>query len=277
MSDRDSILGEVADAYAGLEDPASFPDRDTVERYRASLLDRSREQAAFLASRVSVPVRALELACGNGRLLIELARRGIIADGEGTDIAGSRIAFATAWARDLGLDQLSFAAEDLLKAPPRAAERDLALCITGALGYFEPAEPGLGLEVVRRLAKALVPGGVACVEVYPHPSYRPLLATTRGEARIWHELPIDDPWRFYLSHLRLDGDVLTHDKTFVHRHDGSIDEGRRERLLLYTPESLAALLEEAGLIDVRLYEGWSEEAYRGGESLVATALRPSPR
>lgn len=67
--------------------------------------------------------------------------------------------------------------------------------------------------------------------------------------------------------------MLTHAKTFVHRRDGSIDEGRRERLLLYTPESLTRLLEGAGLEDIRLYEGWSEERYAGGEVMVATAGR----
>jgi SAM-dependent methyltransferase len=272
MRQREHVLAEVADAYAGLEDSASFPNRGALERYRATLLERSREQADFLARRLRTPARALEFACGNGRLLVALATRGIVDSGVGTDIATSRIDFATAWAEELSLPGLRFVAEDLLETPV-SGDCDLALCITGALGYFEPAEAGLGLTVTRRLHDALVPGGLACVELYPHPGYRRLLGHTDGEARIWHELPMGDPWRFYLSHLRLDGDVLTHAKTFVHRHDGSIDEGRRERLLLYTPASLTTLLEQAGLEDIRLYEGWSEQRYAGGEVIVATAKR----
>lgn len=273
MTPRDDILDEVARAYSGVEEASSFADRDALERYRASLLERSAEQAAFLARRVPPGARALELACGNGRLLIELARTGVVARGTGTDIAGSRIAFASAWAEDLGYDGLTFAVEDLLRT--RASDdHDLALCITGALGYFEPAEPGLAKEAVNRLRDALVPGGLLCVELYPHPADRVLLAASGGDVRIWHELATDDPWRFYLSHLHLDGDVLMHAKTFVHRHDGTVDDGRRERIYLYTPDSLTALLADAGLDDVRLYEGWSDQPYDGGEVLVATATRP---
>jgi SAM-dependent methyltransferase len=275
MSERDFILDEVARAYAGLEGAASFRDPDAIERYRASLLRRSTGQAAFLSRRLRPPARALELACGNGRLLIELARRGVLGSATGTDIAASRIAFASSWAEDLGLPSLRFATEDLL-ATRASGDCDLTLCITGALGYFEPAEPGLGLQVASRLHDALAPGGLTCVELYPHPGYQRLLKATGGEARVWQELDQEDPWRFYLSDLRLDGDVLTHTKTFVHRHDGAIDEGRRERLLLYTPESLTELLGQAGFVDVELYDGWSEEPYAGGDVLVATAVRPLP-
>lgn len=274
---RDEVLGDVASAYEGLEDSASFRDPAAVAAYRASLLERSAPQADFLAGWMSGPARVLELACGNGRLLVELARRGLVADGEGWDIAASRIAFARTWAADAGHDDLQFEAADLLARDAAPAAFDLALCITGALAYFEPAEDGLGLHVLRRLHDTLTPGGTVVLELYPHPSYRPLLAATGGHARIWHELDAGDPWRFYLSDLRLDGDVLTHAKTFVHRADGTIDEGRRERLLLYTPESLTDLLQEAGFTDVRTFEGWTEKEYAGGEILVATALRPSPR
>lgn len=273
---RAERLADVANAYAGIEDPASFGDRAALERYRAALLARSAPQADFLAALVDTPQRVIELACGNGRLLVELARRGLVADGEGWDIAASRIAFADAWAQELGRDELRFAAADLLAREGAPGAFDLALCITGALAYFEPAEAGLGRHVLRRLHDLLRPGGRVVLKLYPHPEYRPLLAATRGAARIWHELGAGDPWRFYLSELHLDGDVLTHAKTFVHRTEARIDEGRVERLLLYTPDSLSALLTAAGFGEVALHEGWTPAPYAGGEVLVATAVRPSP-
>ena len=71
--------------------------------------------------------------------------------------------------------------------------------------------------------------------------------------------------------------MLTHDKTFVHRTSGAIDEGRRERLMLYSDEQLRELLGGAGFVDVDLREGWSEAPYDGGEVMVVLARRSGLR
>jgi hypothetical protein len=108
-----------------------------------------------------------------------------------------------------------------------------------------------------------------------HPEYRRLLEATDGEVRIWQELPSEDPWRFYLSRLEIDrsGNVLTHEKTFVHRTSGQIDSGRREHLYLYTAEGVQELLSSVGFRDIRLYGSWTEEPYSGGELMIVTALK----
>jgi SAM-dependent methyltransferase len=274
-ADRDALLAEVASAYEGLEDPAAFPDAEALERYRAGLLERTSDQADFLAARLEGRARVVEAACGNGRLLIELARRGTLDEGVGFDIARSRIAFARRWAADLGLERLAFSDEDALRVELPPGRFGAAICITGSLAYFEPAQPGLAGAVLERLSSALVPGGVLVLELYPHPRERALLQAAGGEARLWRELPDDDPWRFYLSHFALDTEtaVLTHAKTFVHRTTGEVDEGRRERILLYTEQSIAQALAAAGLDAVELFEGWTARPYSGGDVLVATARR----
>jgi SAM-dependent methyltransferase len=253
-------------AYEGVE--ASFPDAAAVERYRASMLERSAPQADLLAPLLPEDASIVEVGCGNGRLLIELARRQRVGRALGLDIARSRIAFAQEWAEPH--PQLSFVADDALTAD-LGSDLDAAICITGALGYFGAA--GRDRELLARLHGALRPGGLLVLELYPHPAERRLLETTGGEARTWKELDAGDPWRFYLSHLQLSGDVLTHAKTFVHREDGRIDEGRSEQLFLYTPESLTERL--AGFADVSLREGWTDEPYAGGDVLVAIARRAS--
>jgi SAM-dependent methyltransferase len=276
--DRDCLLAEVAAAYRGLEDPAGFPDRNALERYRSGLLARTGEQAAFLLDRLERPLRVVEAACGNGRLLVELARRGALAEGHGFDIAASRIAFARQWADDLGLSGLSFDVQDAVSVALPVGRFDAAACITGSLAYFDPAEAGLAGAVLSRLRAALATDGLLVLELYPHPRERAVLEAGGGEARLWRELPDDDPWRFYLSHFAFDArtDVLTHAKTFVHRTRGEIDEGRRERILLYTAGSLRHALSRAGFVGVELFEGWTAAPYAGGDVLVATA-RPGRR
>jgi SAM-dependent methyltransferase len=265
----------LAAAYEGLEDPDSFSDRGTLEAYRQSLLDRTRAQADFLAPHLGARARVVEIGSGNGRLLVELARRGSLGLGLGLDLAESRIAFARAWAEEEGLEHLRFEAADVFEVPLQAGSFSAAICITGTFGYFDAFEAGSAARVAQHLHEALEPAGTLWLELYPHPEYLRLLDAGGGEVRIWTELPAQDPWRYYLSRLELDDDreILTHTKTFVHRTSGEIDQGRREQLYLYTPDSIDAILRSAGFKKVRLYEGWSADSYRGGEVMVVAAQR----
>lgn len=262
----DPTLAAVAAAYEGLEAPESFPDRAALERYREALLANSRPQADLLAA---AGPRVLEIGCGNGRLLVELARRGTVQQALGVDVSASRIAFATEWARELGMEGLQFRAQDALALELEPGSFDAAICITGALGYFGAASPRLDGRLLELMREAVRPGGLIALELYPHPRERRLLEAAGGEINLWKELGADDPWRFYLSGMTLSDGVLRHEKTFVHRDDGRIDEGRVESLYLYTPQEVTELL--GGEADLR--EGWSQQPYAGGDVLVALAHR----
>ncbi len=272
-----SALEDLVAAYEGLEDPASFPDSAAVRRYRAALLERTAEQADFLLPRLGAAARVLEVGCGNGRLLLALAQRGALTEALGLDLSESRISFARQWAAEERRGELRFETADITRFALPPEHFSAALCITGAFAYFEPLGPGSALALAAQLRAALEPGGTLCLELYPHPTYRRLMEAAGGPAQVWHELPPNDPWRFYLSRLSLDasGNVLTHEKTFVHRLTAKIDSGRRERLYLYTASSIEDLLVSAGFDNVCLYGGWSDERYSGGELMIVTARKPS--
>ena len=85
----------------------------------------------------------LEVGGGNGRLLIDLARRGRCGPGRGIDLAESRIAFALEWAADEGLGDVRFEAADALTYDWGDGTWDAALCVTSAFAYFEPLGYGL--------------------------------------------------------------------------------------------------------------------------------------
>src|SRR5262249_19494651 len=151
---------------------------------------------------------------------------------------------------------------------------DAAVCITGAFGYFEPAEPGSALRLARSLHIALRPGGLLCLELYPSTRYRRLAEAGGGQARGWSEPPPQDPSRFYLRPPLLDGPVLEHRKTFIHRETGEVDSGRTETLQLYSVDEIEKLLSEAGFEGAAAHQGWTPEPYRDDESMVVTARRP---
>lgn len=264
---------QLSEAYEGLE--AEFSDRAAEESYRASMLERTREQADLVEPMLQV-ASVLEIGCGNGRLLVELARRGAVREGTGIDPARSRIQFAQRWAEEERLACLRFEAADALAYESRPRSLDAVFCITGTFAYFEPLEPGASAALLKRWREALTPGGLLVLELYPHPEIIHLLQAARGPLRLWRELAPEDPWRFYLSEFSVDSHVLLHTKTFIHRTSGEVDSGRRERLALYTESGLRQLLSRAGFVQISCRDGWSDRPYLGSETMVVTARAPKP-
>lgn len=244
-----------------------------MERYRGELLDRTEAQTRFLLEHLDADASVLEVGCGNGRVLISLASQGRLASGLGLDLSRSRVDFARRWCTEAGIDKLRFEAADVLAAPLPNASFSAALVLTGAFGYFEPIRPGTAKALLERLAGALAPGGLLCLELYRHLALQRLVAAAGGEARVWTELPDTDPWRFYLSRIVVRDRVMEHGKTFIHRTSGKVESGRREYLYLYEPEEVVELLEAGGFRSIRVEGGWSDESADESDLLVVTARR----
>ena len=267
-----STFGELAAAYEGVERLETFADRDSMASYRQAALARTAPQAAFITNLLERPSRIVEIGSGNGRLLIELALRGATTQGLGVELSRSRTDFARQWAEEAGCSEhLAFRNGNALAVELDPGGWDAVICITGTFAYFDAIDPGSASRLLDQVHTALRPGGVLILELYPHPSERRLLAAAGNSIQTWRELVDDDPWRFYLSALTLRGDVLTHAKTFIHRSGGSIDEGRRERIVLYTPQTIAELLRASGFTHLAMRDGWSDTPYAHGEVLVVTA------
>ena len=121
-------------------------------RYAEPHLVWSAEPNRFLAEEAGdlAPGRALDLACGEGRNAIWLARRGW--DVTGVDFSGVAIDKARQMAADAGV-AARFVRADLAEHVPEPASADLV-----ALVYLQVPEP-LRTTVLTRAAGALRPGG----------------------------------------------------------------------------------------------------------------------
>lgn len=273
-----------ADPYEGVEDLDGFEDAAALDSYRAALLEKTWHQADFIQRHLGpAPLDVTELASGNGRLLLALHHRGLLATGTGLERAESRVAFAQRWATDLDLGERvrTFPADVLadLQAVLPSASADLVACITGAFGYFRPLDPAAPETLLATMARVVRPGGHILLEVYlPGARKARLLEAAEGHVRTWEPLPEWDPFLYYLSELEIvdEGRTLRHRKTFVGR-DGRIDAGRVEELALYRLSEIKALLAGAGLELAQADGGWSGEAWVEGASatLVLLARRPA--
>ena len=274
--DRHPVIDTVAlaAAYEGVESAEGFPDRSSLEQYRENLLAKSALQADFIMSRHAQAQSVFEACCGNGRLLVALARS--LERASGFDIAESRIAFAEKWLSDLGLDHVSVWRDDILNLEPATSEAaDIVLCITGAFAYFEPLAADAADVAAAALASRCTPGAGLILEIYQHPSeIRECKARADRTVHTWKELPASDPFRYFLSKYQFDEDssFLSHAKTFIGR-DGQIDAGRVEVLRVYAPEEIEALFAPwfEKFEFFRDWRGtpWSETS----SSMIATATR----
>ena len=106
-------------------------------------------EAAYVAALLPPGARVLDAGCGTGRVGIELARRGF--DVVGVDSDASMLQVAREAAPDL-----DWRLADLVDLEDEAA-CDLVVAAGNVMIFVAP---GTGPQVVRRLARALRPGGL---------------------------------------------------------------------------------------------------------------------
>jgi SAM-dependent methyltransferase len=144
-------MAAVVSARCGILHPVMTPD-DWDRRYAAPRLVWSAEPNRFLVEELGglPPGRALDLACGEGRNAVWLARRGW--DVTGVDFSGVAIGKARRMADEAGV-AARFVRADLADHVPEPGSADLV-----ALMYLQVPEP-LRTAVLGRAAAALRPGG----------------------------------------------------------------------------------------------------------------------
>ncbi|MEO8219115.1 MAG: methyltransferase domain-containing protein [Acidobacteriota bacterium] len=174
--------------------------------------------------------RILDVPCGDGRLSLELARRGYIS--EGVDFATELLNDARTTAAQENLpaefhqqDMRSFHCDNLFAA---------AFCFGNSFGYFEDAGNRAFLESVFR---ALRPGALFILESRLvaeslYPQFQP---------RRW--FPFSDSIMFIDSQLDCAPGILRTEYSFL--RDGVLDR-RRAQFRIHTLRELIELTNEAG-------------------------------
>ncbi len=198
------------------------------------------------------PLKILDLACGQGRHSIELARRGYEVTGLDQsryllDVAAQRAAAAGVTVR--------WVEGDMRQPLPVPGGYDVAVNLFTSFGYF--ADDADDLMVLRAVAVVLRPGG------------RFLLELLNGE-RIMHTFE-EREWIPFgettvLERRRLDRHRrrMEVDRTIV--RDGQ-EEETSHTLRLYSGRELTVLAKRAGFDVIQLYGGWD------GEPLTEDSLR----
>jgi SAM-dependent methyltransferase len=233
---RDWTVGFFDDPYSQL---FPFPD--------AAQTDKEVDALAELLP--APPARVLDVACGQGRHSIRLARRGY--EVVGIDASASFLATARAAAtgvpvavefvesdmRDLGYDQ----------------EFDVALSLFTSWGYFDDET---NQHVLDRIARSLRPEGRLIIDLV----HRDWLMRVY-QPKDWVEF---DDGSFAVANRAFD--PIAGVNTVTHRWRTTTGETRerQHRLRIYTATELDRMLRQSGLVPLDWYGGFDLIAFGAG-------------
>ena len=210
--------------------------------------ERTQQEVEFIVGALALEpgARVLDLACGHGRIALELARRGCRVTS--LDLSEPSLALAREAAERDGLD-VDFVHGDMRELP-FADEFDAVVNVYSSWGYFESEDDDQ--RVFDEVAKALRAGGAFLIDtVHAAALFR------RYRERSWEEL--EDGVVFLqegaYDHLRGRNQATW---TFI-RPDGERSE-LRHSLRIYTPPEIAKMLARAAL---EVEEAWGD--FEGGE------------
>jgi D-alanine-D-alanine ligase len=186
--------------------------------------------------------KILDLCCGQGRISLELARRGF-SNVEGVDRSHYLIQRGKTQAKKESLS-IKFREGDARKLRYASDTFDVVMILGNSFGYFETVEDDM--RVVKEIFRVLKPWGKVLIDVTDGEYLR-----KKFQPRSWEW--IDK--KFFVCRersLSLDKQRLISREVVTHVEKGVVaDQFYAERL--YTKKSISELLEKAGFADVTVH------------------------
>lgn len=182
-------------------------------------------------------MRILDCGCGRGWLSHGLAQKGARVTGIDSSVLMAE------QCRRLALDEPSFTFQQMdFRTISFVAEYDAAICWGNTLGYTTREDD---LAFLKRLVRALVPGGIVLLDLHNSSRYR---AHALGKG--WRETPSE--------YLLDDATYDPCDRRFVLRDiiipkNGGIPEEYTYRILHYEPTEIQQILESIGVGGIVFY------------------------
>jgi len=224
-----------------------------LDFWRAAISDeQTRAETDFLQEQLQLREGAavLDVPCGNGRLAMELARRGFRPTG--VDLASEFIAEAKMKSHENKLD--SHWVEGDMRTLPWKGEFDGAFCFGNSFGYLPDAA---NADFLRAVAQTLKPGGRFVLDA-------PAIAECI--------LPVFQPQRSMeiagitvaIAH-RYDHEQARMFNDFTFTRNGIVDR-RPSSQRIYTYREVTQLLQKAGLRVVSAFSSLAHEPFQLGAS-----------
>ncbi len=211
-----------------------------------------------LALRLRPGDRLLDIPCGSGRIAQQLGEAGVRV--VGIDRSPELIAEARRRCEGMSPPPVFRVADMLeLNEPPRF---DAAIIWWGSFGYFSDEQ---NLDLVRRLSRALRPGGSLLIDTINREHVRRYALGRHvihyGELRIVHTVHWED------------GTERAEGEWHISGPEG--ERHLRSSIRLYTPKQFRELAQKAGLGEIEFSGDWTGSPYhKGSIRLVLSGRKP---
>ncbi len=231
----------------------------SYEEYFAGL--DVRKEGDFLVEKLGLEpgMKVLDLCCGQGRHVVELARRGLRVVGQ--DLSESLLSCAREAAAAAGV------AVELVRRDMReiawTGEFDAAVSLFTAFGYFE--SDAENFRVLERVAGALKPGGRFCLEIGSYPRLM-----RNWQARGWMRardglVCLDDRKLDWLAGTQ------SAERTLI-EPDGT-RKTQTYRFRLFAPHEIVEWLHRAGFETTALFGDFNGAAFGFGSARLIVIAR----
>ena len=207
------------------------------------------------------PRTAVDLACGTGSVTAILARKGLQVIG--VDLSEEMLTVAQQKAAELD-NQPQFVCQPLQELYlPRGV--DMAVCALDSLDYI--TDPASCAEAIRRVYKALNPGGIFIFDVNTPEKLRAM----DGQVFLDED---DDVYCVWRGEFDEETDICAYGMDLFQRRGEVWERSFEEhREYAYSQEQLVGYLKAAGFTHIRVYADRLFEAPREGEQRIYIKAR----
>lgn len=263
-------------AYTNIEQLTNYKNAVELNNYRQHLLKKSQEQANYIKSYFNHKIKVFEACAGNSRLLYKLYLNSALEEAEGVEISTSRFDFAQDWKNEFPGANVVNVCANIIEYQAKKEYYDIAVCITGAFGYFYPIDNSYPEKLLNKLYDLIRVDGYILLELYQHSKDIEFCRMGKNnEINRWVELPKSDPFRFYLSkYIFYEKENCLDCREIFIRRDGYIDDTKNEVLKIYSMDEINKMLIKSGFEIKDIHGEWNKEKYDNrSEKLIIMAKK----
>ena len=260
-------------AYEGVEDVSKFSS-SSFEEYIKVKLEECGKHIKFIKKNIiddQYKGCVLEIGSGNGKLLFRLEEEGMLQQGIGYELAGSRTQFAKKLGKHLNSTKVSNINGNFLSISPQGDKYDLVIGVDIVIPLISPLSETAENDWLRVIKSLLKKNGWLILELQDFKNTLKMIQLSGGELRIWKEFHASDPWQYGLDTYSIHGKDIVWDKTFIKR-DLPLEKSSFTNILRpYARDEIRDLLESAGFDKVQIFDYWSEPGDTEREEYIVIA------
>jgi len=242
--------------FLAYDNHENFTLKDDVKSYKLEKLKSAEKNIAFIKKHFKKAINVLEIGSGNSKFLYSLYLALLLKRGYGVEISENRFNFANKWKEEIGAQSImNFNENAITFNISKIPQIDLIYCVDLAFQFFDPAENGCDIHLLRKYYDHLSDGGKIILELDCH--HRLISSMKNDQIKTWQEFNKPDPWKYSLwdcyydvtkKYMRINKTFIRRDLTKVSKSDVILKN--------YERNDIINMLKECGFKDVKVYENW---------------------